>query len=63
MGIKVMRVESVTFCNPEKWTFKNKFFANFDEAAKLWPNISLVVEFKRWWVLKSKTFGQESTYS
>ena len=58
-----MRIRSVTFCNPEKWTFKNKIFANFDEAAKLWPNISLVVEFKRWWVLKSKIFGQESTYS
>ena len=26
-------------------------------------NISLVVEFQRWWVLKSKVFGQESTYS
>ena len=24
-------------------------------------NISLVVEFQRWWVLKSKLFGQEST--
>ena len=26
-------------------------------------SISLVVEFQRWWVLKSKIFGQESTYS
>ena len=26
-------------------------------------NISSVVEFKRWWVLKSKIFGEESTYS
>ena len=25
-------------------------------------NISSVVEFQRWWVLKSKFFGQESTY-
>ena len=25
-------------------------------------NISSVVEFQRWWVLKSKIFGQESTY-
>ena len=24
-------------------------------------SVSLVVEFKRWWVLKSKVFGQEST--
>ena len=24
-------------------------------------NISSVVEFQRWWVLKSKLFGQEST--
>ena len=26
-------------------------------------NISSVVEFQRWWVLKSTIFGQESTYS
>ena len=26
-------------------------------------NISSVVEFQNWWVLKSKIFGQESTYS
>ena len=26
-------------------------------------NISSVVEFQRWWVLKSKIFSQESTYS
>ena len=25
-------------------------------------NISSIVEFQRWWVLKSKVFGQESTY-
>ena len=25
-------------------------------------NNSSVVEFQRWWVLKSKLFGQESTY-
>ena len=26
-------------------------------------DISSVVEFQRWWVLKSKILGQESTYS
>ena len=26
-------------------------------------NVRSVVEFQRWWVLKSKIFGQESTYS
>ena len=26
-------------------------------------NISMAVEFLRWWVLKSKTFGQKSIYS
>ena len=26
-------------------------------------NISSVVEFQRWWVLKNKIFSQESTYS
>ena len=25
-----------------------------------YTNISMVLEFQRWWVLKSKTFGQES---
>jgi hypothetical protein len=25
------------------------------------PNVSSVVEFQRWWVLKSKLFAQEST--
>ena len=25
-------------------------------------NVNSVVEFERWWVLKSNTFGQESTY-
>ena len=26
-------------------------------------NISSFVEFQRWWVLRSKNFGQESTYT
>ena len=30
---------------------------------QLSTNVSSVVEFQRWWVLKSKIFGQESTYS
>ena len=29
----------------------------------MYCNISSVVEFQTWWVLKSKIFGQESTYS
>ena len=28
----------------------------------MYLNISSVVEFQRWWVLKSKIFGQESKY-
>ena len=31
-------------------------------SAGKYYNISSVVEFERWWVLKSKIFGQESTY-
>ena len=31
--------------------------------AELFINISLVVEFQRWWDLKSKLFAQESTCS
>ena len=30
---------------------------------EIYTNISSVVEFQRGWVLKSKVFGQESTYS
>ena len=31
--------------------------------SKEYINVSLVVEFQRWWVLKSKKVGQESAYS
>ena len=30
-------------------------------SPEVYINISSVVEFQRWWVLKSKIFGQEST--
>ena len=30
-------------------------------VGSMYVNISSVVEFQRWWVLKSKLFGQEST--
>ena len=29
----------------------------------MYHNISSAVEFQKWWVLESKLFGQESTYS
>ena len=35
--------------------------AGFDDT-RYRLNISLVVEFQKWWVLKSKLFAQESTY-
>ena len=41
-------------------------FQNLDSGAPYTyfsNNISSVVEFQRWWVLKSKLFGQEWTYS
>ena len=31
--------------------------------SSMYYNISSVVEFQRWWVLKSQMFGQESSYS
>mgnify|MGYP001397320124 CR=1 FL=1 len=34
-----------------------------DPVSNIFNKISLVVEFKRWWVLKSKIFGQKSIYS
>jgi hypothetical protein len=36
---------------------------SFPYVCRLFINISSVVEFQRWWVIKSKLFGQESTYS
>ena len=38
-----------------------KLNVNPMEPLDIGNNISLVVEFQRWWVLKSKLFGQEST--
>ena len=34
-----------------------------ESPLELRVNISLVVEIQRWWVLKSKIIGQESSYS
>ena len=41
----------------------SKFYSNSNSVhyCRLFTNISSVVEFQRWWVLKSKLFGQEST--
>ena len=38
-------------------------FCSGDDSKLYVFNISSVVELQRWWVLKSKIFGQESTYS
>ena len=35
--------------------------STFIQTAQVFINISSVVEFQRWWVLKRKLFGQEST--
>ena len=32
------------------------------KTSTFYNNVSSVVEFQRWWVLKGKIFGQESTY-
>ena len=46
---------NILFCSLKKKTIKTlKTFS--------YINSSLVLKFKRWWVLKSKIFGQESTY-
>ena len=34
-----------------------------NSSSTIGNNVSSVVEFSRWWVLKSKIFGLESTYS
>ena len=46
-------------------TNREKFVEKIRETnfKALYINVSSVVEFQRWWVPKSKIFGQESTYS
>ena len=39
------------------------FLRQFSYFYPISTNVSSVVEFLKWWVLKSKIFGQESTYS
>ena len=39
--------------------FENDFSSG--ENGRVIVNVSSVVEFQRWWVLKIKLFGQEST--
>ena len=38
-----------------------RYFNAVSFHKRMYINISSVVEFQRWWVLKSKLFGQEST--
>ena len=57
--------QKVTLTRSE-WSFfysgKNKEMLS-KKKHWLWGNVSWVVEFQRWWVLKSKLFAQESTCS
>ena len=46
-------MDLIAFC-ALKWSVR---------GPRMRSNISSVVEFQRWWVLKSKIFGQESTYN
>ena len=41
--------------------FENDFSSG--ENGRVIVNVSSVVEFQRWWVLKINIFGQELTYS
>ena len=49
---------NVTFCRPNGFNHVNKFVSNY-----VLTNISSVVEFERWWFLKSKISGPKSIYS
>ena len=43
--------------------YRNLFEGKVTKIQCMYFSISSVVEFQRWWVLKSKIFVQESTYS
>ena len=43
--------------------YRNLFEGKVTKIQGMYFSISSVVEFQRWWVLKSKIFFQESTYS
>ena len=40
---------------------KNSTRSHSYYCSNIYINVNLVEEFQRWWVLKSKLFGQEST--
>ena len=47
---------------PTLLSFSNQLNWEIEIYLFIWTSVSSVVEFERWWVLKSKGFGQESTY-
>ena len=63
----------LTLWNPESSKWAVQASKGYKKALNLrasryvisytYSNISSVVEFQRWWVLKSKLFGQELTYT
>ena len=66
----ILTKQSQAFFKQKRLQFFSLTFALFRllPTLLLWffpisTNVSSVVEFQRWWVLKSKNFGQESTYS
>ena len=66
--VKPEQTHKVTTIFTQDYNFVHpgKFWLLFFEFTQLYMlgmklNISSVVEFQRWWVLKSKLFGQEST--
>ena len=46
-----------------KTIYNSQIYSTLFESMTFSINISSVVEFQRWWVLKSKSFTQESTCS
>ena len=66
--IKIVHTITYNFDNITTTPLRPPSFEKWDKlgckmAAGCTVNISLVVEFQRWWVLKSKLFAQESTCS
>ena len=49
--------------NSQKYCHLNQHSFATCARGTYYINMSSVVEFLKWWVLKSKIFGQESTYS
>ena len=55
--------ETKSFLSDAIMAFREELEQRIKMAKEMKASVSSVVEFQRWWVLKSKIFAQESTCS